>query len=222
MFFFAIAKLVIIHTKKDLPKYDLAIDHILGSRKNLWCHVANPKANSVQPKSKKLLANVPPPPPPPGNPIHARWNPGSSLSWPSVLALPLARALAVFALRIVESTAFAARRERIQYKSFVSEVSVRRLSFVDFLWYRVRSLNLFHYLSEFRRVLRLLLVCGQTPVCIAVSVFPVLCRNGGISPCCFLFSCSYYYCRCVRSRISWFHGLGGLRAFIADGERTWC
>jgi hypothetical protein len=36
------------------------------------CHVANPKANSVQPKSKKLLANVPPPPPsPPGNPIHA-------------------------------------------------------------------------------------------------------------------------------------------------------
>lgn len=59
------------------------------------------------------------------------------LSSLSVLALPLAGALAVFALRIVESGAFAARRDRIEYKSFVSEVSVRRLSFVDFLWYRV-------------------------------------------------------------------------------------
>jgi hypothetical protein len=132
------------------------------------------------------------------------------LSWPSVLALPLARALTVFALRIVESRAFAARRERIQYKSFVSEVSVRRLSFVDFVWYRVRSLNLFYYLLEFRRVLQLLLVCGRTPVCITVCVFPfpVLCRNGDISRCCFLLSCSYYYRPCVRSRISWFHGLG--------------
>jgi hypothetical protein len=144
------------------------------------------------------------------------------LSSLSVLALPLARALAVFALRIVESGAFTARRDRIEYKSFVSEVSVRRLSFVDFLWYRVRSLNLFHYLSEFRRVLQLLLVCGRTPVCIAVCVFPVLCRNGGISRLCFLLSCSYYYRRCVRSQISWFHGLRGLRAFIADGEGTWC
>ncbi len=132
--------------------------------------MANPKANSVQPKSK----NVPPTPPAPGNPIHACWNPGSSLltvgSCSSACSLS-----SLFALSRAGRSLHGERESNTRV--FVSEVSVRRLSFVDFVWYRVWRLNLFHYLSEFRRVLQVLLVWGRTRVCIAVCVFPVLCRH---------------------------------------------